>query len=76
MVNHKWPERKVRPLYFVRSGNVNGGTLNNAGTNSNVWSSTISAASNGRNLNFNGTGINPANSNNRLNGFAVRCLAR
>ena len=64
------------PLYFVRSGRVKVGTLYNAGTSSYVWSSTISAASNGRSLYFYGTGINPADSNSRLDGFAVRCLAR
>ncbi|MBQ3445156.1 hypothetical protein IJG29_00240 [Candidatus Saccharibacteria bacterium] len=62
------------PLYFVRFGNVYGGTLRDAGTYSRVWSSTISTEAHGRNLYFNGTGINPASSNNRLNGFAVRCI--
>ncbi|MBR3386004.1 hypothetical protein IKG68_00305 [Candidatus Saccharibacteria bacterium] len=64
------------PLYFVRSGNVHGGTLHNAGTNSLVWSSTISAEAYGHNLDFNGTGILPATSDNRFYGFAVRCLLR
>ena len=67
---------RVAPLYFLRSGGVNGGTLYYAGVSSRVWSGSISATSNGYNLNFNSTGINPANSNNRYNGFGVRCVAR
>ncbi|MBQ9018214.1 hypothetical protein IJ117_00415, partial [Candidatus Saccharibacteria bacterium] len=64
------------PLYFVRSGGVDDGTLNDAGVDSRVWSSTISAASYGHYLYFDGINIFPARSNNRLRGFAVRCLAR
>ncbi|MBQ3445488.1 hypothetical protein IJG29_02050 [Candidatus Saccharibacteria bacterium] len=62
------------PLYFVRSGYVGGSTLNGAGTFSYVWSNTISAASRGRGLYFYGTGLNPALSDYRLYGFAVRCI--
>ena len=64
------------PLYFVRSGSVHGGTLSRAGSDSNVWSSTISAASYGRNLDFDGTGLYPASNYHPSHGFAVRCLLR
>ena len=69
---------KVRrdPLYFVRSGNVDGGTLHGAGADGFVWSSTINSASHGYNLAFNSTGIYPITSNSRLRGFPVRCLLR
>ncbi|WP_446008960.1 hypothetical protein [Candidatus Electrothrix sp.] len=50
----------------------NNGTLNNAGSNGNYWSSTVDGT-NARNLNFN-SGNADLNSNNRANGFSVRCL--
>ncbi|MCI5139771.1 MAG: hypothetical protein D3922_15480 [Candidatus Electrothrix sp. AR1] len=52
--------------------NNNDGTLNNAGSNGNYWSSTVDGT-NARNLNFN-SGNADLNSNNRANGFSVRCL--
>ncbi|MBR3180833.1 hypothetical protein IKF63_02015 [Candidatus Saccharibacteria bacterium] len=60
---------------FSRFGNVNGSNMNNVGVNGNWWSSTASSASNGYNLNMNGTELYPANSNNRQNGFSLRCVA-
>ena len=63
-------------VVFARSGNVNGGTLYNAGSNGNYWSSTVNSDANARNLNFNATNVNPENNNNRYNGFSVRCVAR
>ena len=61
----------------VRSGNVNSGSLRNAGNNGNYWSSTAySSTSNAYNLNFNSGNVNPSNNNNRYNGQSVRCLAR
>ena len=61
----------------VRSGNVNSGSLRNAGNNGNYWSSTANSnTSNAYNLNFNSGNVNPSNNNNRYNGFSVRCLAR
>ena len=58
------------------SGNRNNsnGTLNNRGNNGNYWSSTENST-NAYNLNFNSGSVNPANNNNRLNGFSVRCVA-
>ncbi len=69
---------KVRrdPLYFVQSGLVRSGTLYDAGTTSDVWSSTISSSTHGYRLRFNGTDIYPAASDERLLGIPVRCLAR
>jgi len=52
--------------------NYNNGSLNNAGSNGNYWSSTVNG-SNARNLNFNSSNAN-MNNNNRANGFSVRCL--
>jgi hypothetical protein len=49
------------------------GALNNRGSNGNYWSSSVSGT-NARNLNFNSSSVNPANTNNRANGFSVRCV--
>ena len=59
-------------LFFPCSGNGNGTSWNNRGSNGNYWSRSLNSAANGRNLNFNSGGVNPQNSNNRCNGFPVR----
>lgn len=60
--------------FFPASGNRNGTGLNNRGTNGNYWSASLNSAANGYNLNFNSGGVNPANNNNRFNGFSVRAV--
>ncbi|MBR3386042.1 hypothetical protein IKG68_00500 [Candidatus Saccharibacteria bacterium] len=67
---------RIAPLYFVRSGQVNGGALDIAGVVNLTWSSTISSSTNGYRLHFNSTDIYPADNENRLYGLSVRCLAR
>ncbi|WP_066042397.1 fibrobacter succinogenes major paralogous domain-containing protein [Bathymodiolus septemdierum thioautotrophic gill symbiont] len=52
--------------------NRSNGTLNNVGTNANLWSRSANG-SNARNLNINSGNAN-FNSNNRANGFSVRCI--
>ena len=69
--------KKVRGIKqpFQTAGgyrNHSTGSLTNVGTNGNYWSSTVSTT-NARNLNFNSTNAN-MNSNNRANGFSLRCL--
>ena len=49
------------------------GTLNNQGSNGNYWSSSVTGT-NAFYLNFNSGSVNPANTNNRANGFSVRCV--
>ena len=61
-----------RKLFFACSGNGNGSSWNNRGSNGNYWSASFNSAVNARNLNFNSGGVNPQNNNNRYNGFAVR----
>ncbi len=61
-------------LFFACSGNGNGTTWNNRGSNGNYWSSSLASATNGRNLNFNSGGVNPQNTNNRFNGFTRRAV--
>lgn len=59
---------------FPCSGNGNGSTWYNRGSNGNYWSASLNSAANGRNLNFNSGGVNPQNTNNRFNGFTVRAV--
>lgn len=63
-----------RKLFFACSGNGNGTTWNNRGSNGNYWSASFNSSRNARNLNFNSGGVNPQNNNNRYNGFAVRAV--
>ena len=58
----------------VAAGNYNGSSHNNEGSNGNYWSSVLNSADNAYNLNFNSTGVNPQNNNNRYNGFSVRAV--
>ena len=59
-------------LVSAGNRNNNDGAINNAGSNGNYWSSSVNGT-NARNLNFNSDNAN-TNSNNRANGFSVRCL--
>ena len=61
------------PLYLVRAGIVNGGSLNNAGYNAYYWSSTANSSAYARYLNFLSTYVNPALYNYRWGGFSLRC---
>ena len=61
-------------LFFPCSGNGNGSTWNNRGSNGNYWSGSLASATNGRNLNFNSGGVNPQDTNNRFNGFMGRAV--
>lgn len=64
-----------REVITTLGGNRNNSdaTLNNQGSNGNYWSSSPNGT-NAYNLNFNSGGVNPANNNNRANGFSVRCV--
>lgn len=66
------------PLYFVRSGEVNGGSLSNATSYGYYWSSTVHTAANARALYFYDSSVNSAYNNtySRRNGRSLRCLAR
>ncbi|MDO5968533.1 hypothetical protein Q4Q35_01820, partial [Flavivirga aquimarina] len=64
--------RRYVLLPVAGNRNNSNGSLNNVGSNGNYWSSTVSGT-NARNLNFNSSNAN-MNSNNRANGFSVRCL--
>lgn len=67
-IHHQW-------LLIPAAGyrNNSNGSLNNVGSNGNYWSASPNSG-NGYNLNFNSSNVNPSNNNNRVNGFAVRCV--
>ena len=66
------------PLSIPFTGNYNwaNANLNNRGSNGNFWSRTANSQPNARNLNFNGSNVNPQNNNNKVNGLTVRCVAQ
>ena len=77
MVSVDWSYQVITvvvDIFFPASGNYNGTSLNNRGTNGNYWSSTFNSATNAYNLNFNASGVNPQNNNNRRYGFTVRAV--
>ena len=68
---------KFAHLEFPAVGNRNtdsAGTLNNNGTNGYYWSSVQYNTNSARNMNFNSSGVNPNDYNNKQNGFSVRCV--
>jgi hypothetical protein len=66
--------RHIVTGFFPASGNCDGTTLNNRGSNGNYWSSSFNNATNAYNLNFNSSNVNPQNNNNRRNGLTVRAV--
>jgi len=63
----------IIPLVVAGNRNNSNGSLNNQGSNGNYWSSSVTG-SNAYDLDFLSSSVNPANNNNRTNGFSVRCL--
>ncbi|MDR1883353.1 MAG: hypothetical protein LBR26_11325, partial [Prevotella sp.] len=64
-------------VFFPASGlrNLSTGALNDFGVTGYAWSSSADAAR-GRSLFFSGATVNPANSNDRANGFPARCVKK
>ena len=69
------PDRALikRGAHKEAAGNRNrsSGALNNVGSNGNWWTFSPNSQANARNLNFNASAVNPLNTNNRSNGYAV-----
>ena len=63
------------PLYFVRSGYVNGSSLNNRSSNGYYWSSAVYSSYYGYGLYFGSSSVGPHYGLNRHYGFSVRCVA-
>ena len=66
---------RANPLYFVRSGWIESGTLNWSGGAGNLHYSSIESISNVYRLGFSSGGIFYQSSYSRFAGFPVRCLA-
>ena len=65
------------PLYFVRSGYVNSGSLGAAGFRGDYWSSTASSRTSfAYELYFYSGPVTPSRSTSRYYGQSVRCLAK
>ena len=64
------------PLWFVRAGDVNNGSLRNSGYNGFYWSSTVTSADNAYYLNIRSDNFFPSSNYGRYDGFSVRCVAR
>ena len=60
------------PLFFPASGNGNGRSWNNRGSNGNYWSASFNSARNARHLYFYSVGVSPQNTGNRYYGRSVR----
>ena len=67
---------RSNPYYFVRSGTIDGGTLNDPGVYGLYWSSTVSSSTYAYFLSFSGTVIYPGRNFDRYRGRSVRCVAR
>ena len=61
-------------IFFPASGYRYGTGLFRRGSNGLYWSASLHSAAYGYNLNFNSGGVNPANYDNRFNGFSVRAV--
>ena len=61
-------------IFFPASGSYNGSSLNYRGTGGDYWSSSFYSATNAYYLNFNSSGVYPANDSNRRFGFTVRAV--
>ena len=68
------PSHLASGYFFPAAGyrNNSSGALNNVTTNGYYWAAVPNSATNGRNLNFNSSNVNPLNNNNRANGNCVR----
>ncbi len=66
---------RISPLYFTRSGFIDGWQLVIPGSAGYYWSNTINSSTNAYDLGF-GSNIYPARSDFRNLGWSIRCLAR
>ena len=67
---------RLIPFYYLYSGHVDFGSLSTVGAGSYYWSSTAVSSSNIYHLYFTSANVYSSNSNSRIYGFPIRCLAR
>ena len=67
---------RTAPLWFVRFGYINNGTLNSSGSVGFYWSNTVGSGDGAYGLTVYNDGLRPAIDNSRYFGFSLRCLAR
>ena len=61
-------------IFFPASGYRYGTGLYYRGSNGYYWSASLNSQTSGYGLNFNASGVNPADSSNRFDGFSVRAV--
>ena len=61
-------------IFLPASGYRYGTGLSVRGSNGRYWSASLGSQTNGYDLNFNSTGVDPANLINRFHGFSVRAV--
>ena len=66
----------THPLYFIRSGYLDGITIRNFGNSGGYWSSTIYSSTNAYYLGFHSGALYPALHGDRDFGRSLRCLSR
>ncbi len=66
----------ITKQFGVLGGRGNGGSVEYAGSNAYYWSSTYYNTDIAYILNFNSGYVNPQNTGNKNNGFAVRCVQK
>ena len=64
------------PLYFVRAGYVDGGSLYIPGYGGRYWSGTLGSSAYAYYLYFDSSSVDPAYNDSRYYGFSLRCVAR
>ena len=67
---------RAEPLWFVRSGYVYSGALNDAGSYGYYWSSSVYSSNSAYSLYFGSSRVYPQSRSDRYNGNSVRCVAR
>ena len=64
------------PLYTTRSGDFYGGGFYGQASSGVLWSGTTYSGTYAYDLDYNSSGVGPADYDNRQYGFPVRCIAR
>ena len=66
----------THPLYFIRSGRLDGTTLYDFGGDGVYWSSTVYSSTGAYRLYFHSGALYPAGRDYRSYGWSLRCLSR